>query len=82
MAAARELGSTPGVPMVCLACAHWAKFPDALTQALGEKAMGGLTVPEPLASLHTLPTRVKPLPNSLPKVQAFIEETCVTRSKA
>jgi threonine synthase len=82
VAAARELGSTPGVPMVCLACAHWAKFPDALTQALGEKAMGGLTVPEPLASLHTLPTRVKPLPNALPKVQAFIEETCVARSKA
>ena len=46
VAAARELGSKPDVPMVCLACAHWAKFPDALTQALGDKAMGGLTVPE------------------------------------
>ena len=44
--------------------------------------MAGLTVPEPLASLHTLPTRVAPLPNSLPKVQAFIEETIATRQKA
>jgi threonine synthase len=68
--------------MVCLACAHWAKFPDALTQALGDKAMAGLTVPEPLASLHTLPTRVAPLPNQLDKVQAFIEETIATRQKA
>jgi len=82
VAAARQLGSKPDVPMVCLACAHWAKFPDALTQALGDKAMGGLTVPEPLASLHTLPTRVKPLPNSLPTVQKFIEETCAARSSA
>jgi len=39
-------------------------------------------VPEPLASLHTLPTRVKPLPNSLPTVQKFIEETCAARSSA
>jgi len=46
VAAARQLGSKPDVPMVCLACAHWAMFPDALTQALGDKAMGGLTVPE------------------------------------
>tara|TARA_B100000787_G_scaffold100970_1_gene74562 strand:- start:71 stop:472 length:402 start_codon:yes stop_codon:yes gene_type:complete len=82
VAAARELGTKDGVPMICLACAHWAKFPDALTQALGDKAMAGLTVPEPLASLHTLPTRVAPLPNSLPKVQAFIEETIATRQKA
>ena len=69
--------------MICLACAHWAKFPDAMGQALGGDAIGSkLTVPEPLASLHTLPTRVKPLPNSLPTVQKFIEETCAARSSA
>ena len=77
VAAARELGSKPDVPMVCLACAHWAKFPDALTQALGD--ISSLTVPEPLASLHTLPTRVAPLPNSLPKIQSFMEETIASR---
>jgi len=77
VAAARQLGSSPGVPMVCLACAHWAKFPDALTQALGD--ISSLTVPEPLASLHTLPTRVAPLPNSLPKIQSFMEETIASR---
>jgi len=79
VAAARSLGTKPGVPMVCLACAHWAKFPDALTQAIGPQAMKSLTVPEPLASLHTLPTRVAPLPNSLPKVQGFINETIAKR---
>ena len=65
------------VPMIVLACAHWAKFPDALTQALGD--ISSLTVPEPLASLHTLPTRVAPLPNSLPKIQSFMEETIASR---
>ena len=40
VAAAQQLGSTPGVPMVCLACAHWAKFPDALTQVQYEYGTG------------------------------------------
>ena len=73
VAAARQLGSSPGVPMVCLACAHWAKFPDALTQALGD--ISSLTVPEPLASLHTLPTRVSSQPYDVKTVQGFIKET-------
>ena len=82
VAAARRTRKDPSVPMICLACAHWAKFPAATSEALGAASFGKLVVPEPLASLHTLPTRVKPLPNSLPTVQKFIEETCAARSSA
>ena len=81
VAAARQLGSSPGVPMVCLACAHWAKFPDAMGQALGD-GFKSLTVPEPLASLHKLPTRVAPLPNDINKVQDFINTTMAARKAA
>jgi len=82
VAAARQMGTAADVPMVCLACAHWAKFPDAMSQALGAEGMGKLTVPEPLASLHTLPTRVAPLPNDVLKVQEFINETIAKRKAA
>ena len=53
VAAARKVGApvgSSGVPMVCLACAHWAKFPDANAKALGADAARVLVVPEPLAS--------------------------------
>uniref|UniRef100_A0A7S3AUL0 Threonine synthase N-terminal domain-containing protein n=1 Tax=Haptolina ericina TaxID=156174 RepID=A0A7S3AUL0_9EUKA len=80
VAAARKIGKTAGVPMVCLACAHWAKFPDANQAALGEQTSSALVVPEPLASLHTLPTRVKNLPNSVDEIQSFIKKTLAARN--
>ena len=69
-----------GVPMVCLACAHWAKFPDANRAALGKAKAASLTVPEPLASLHTLPTRVASQPYDVATVQGFIRETLAKRA--
>ncbi len=39
-----------------------------------------LVVPEPLASLHTLPTRVKNLPNSVDEIQSFIKKTLAARN--
>ena len=63
------------VPMIVLACAHWAKFPDANKAAIGAEAAKSLTVPEPLASLHTLPTRVSSQPYDVKTVQGFIKET-------
>jgi threonine synthase len=66
-------------PMVCLACAHWAKFPDANAAALGKDKSSTLVVPEPLASLHTLPTRVSSQPNDLSTVQGFIKQTLAKR---
>ena len=76
VAAARK-ARTPGstTPMICLACAHWAKFPDANKAAIGAEAAKSLTVPEPLASLHTLPTRVSSQPYDVKTVQGFIKET-------
>lgn len=80
VAAARKVrpeGST--VPMVCLACAHWAKFPDANVRALGKEAAAALVVPEPLASLHTLDSRVSSQPYDVPTIQRFIKETLASR---
>jgi len=70
-----KAGGSSETPMVCLACAHWAKFKDAVGSALGPEEVSGMALPEPLASLHTLETRVKKLPNSTEAVQAFIRET-------
>lgn len=67
------------VPMICLACAHWAKFPDANAAALGKAKASSLTVPEPLASLHTLDTRVSSQPNDVAGVQGFIRQTLAAR---
>jgi len=80
VAAARRLrpsGST--TPMVCLACAHWAKFPDANSRALGAEKAAALVVPEPLASLSTLDTRVSVQPYDVPTVQQFIKSTLAAR---
>ena len=73
----RPAGST--TPMICLACAHWAKFPDANAAALGKEKSSKLTIPEPLASIHTLPTRVSSQPNNLGTVQSFIRQTLKAR---
>jgi len=84
VAAARKVRATSpsSTPMVCLACAHWAKFPDANQAALGAAKAGELVVPEPLASLHTLPTRVQSLPNDIPGVKTYIEEMLAKRAAA
>ena len=113
------------VPMIVLACAHWAKFPDANKAALGAEKVrdptrrptrtpapaargrrprrrptaplprlahtpslpsppssqaGKLTVPPILAGLHKLESRVKSLPNGVPVVQGFVEETMAARA--
>ena len=68
------------VPMIVLACAHWAKFPDANQLALGAETAGALTVPPVLASLDQLETRVAPLPYDVAGVQAFIKKTLKERA--
>ncbi len=66
---ARSEGVVPdAVPMVTLACAHPAKFPDAVTAATGVHP----ALPERLADLATRPERLTVLPNDLGTVQAFI----------
>ncbi len=58
-----------GVPMITLATAHPAKFPDAVERATGVRPQ----LPEHLANLFDLPERTTQLPNNLATVQAFVE---------
>jgi len=83
VAAARQFLSeqpTPSSsPMVCLACAHWSKFSDAVGAAIGPECIATMALPEPLASLEKLETRVKLLPNSVGTVKDFITDTVASR---
>jgi threonine synthase len=65
----RELRQDPDVPLVMLACAHPAKFPDTVKRALGERPI----VPDRLQGLAGLPERVDVLPNDLEAVKSFID---------
>jgi threonine synthase len=58
----------PGVPIVTLATAHPAKFPDAVERATGVRP--GL--PPALADLFERPERTERLPNDLLAVQDFV----------
>jgi len=57
-----------GVPMVTLATAHPAKFPDAVREACGIDPR----LPPAFANLHELPERYAVLPNDLAAVQAHV----------
>ncbi len=66
--AARE-HAEEGIPMVTLATAHPAKFPDAVERATGVRP----ALPEHLANLFDLPERSTTLANDLSTVEAFVE---------
>jgi threonine synthase len=57
-----------GVPVVTLATAHPAKFPDAVIKATGVHP----NLPEHLADLLERPERTNNLPNDLAAVQGFV----------
>ncbi|RUM88697.1 MAG: hypothetical protein DSZ24_03055 [Thermodesulfatator sp.] len=67
-----------GLPMICLATAHPAKFPEAVSQALGFEP----PVPEPLQGLSEKPRRVVILPADSAVVRRFIEENAPSPPKA
>lgn len=56
------------IPAVTLACAHPAKFPDAVAKATGHRP----ALPENMADLMTREERYKVLPNGLAAVRAYI----------
>ena len=58
-----------GDPVVCLATAHPAKFPDAIRQATGKD----LARHGAIDALMHLPTRCQVLPNDQQAVRRFIE---------
>jgi len=71
LGAAREARRDPTVPMLCLATAHPAKFPDAVEEATGVRPV----LPASLADLFELPERFETLPNDLAEVRSYIDQT-------
>ncbi|MEY3806099.1 MAG: threonine synthase [Actinomycetota bacterium] len=65
--AAREFAED-GVPMLTLATAHPAKFPDAVERATGIRPQ----LPEHLSDLFDRPEHTTELPNDLASVEAFV----------
>jgi len=68
VAAADRAKLDPAVPVVALACAHAAKFPDVVTAATGVHP----ALPPHMADLFDRPERIVTLPNDLATVQAYI----------
>jgi threonine synthase len=66
--AARQRRGDPAVPMVVLATAHAAKFPDAVAAASGVRP----ALPPRLADLMRRPERVTPVPNDLRAIEDVI----------
>ena len=60
----------PGVPMVTLATAHPAKFPDAVEAATGIRP----PLPKRMADLYQRPERVTEVPNDLTAIETLIRE--------
>ncbi|PWE33324.1 threonine synthase [Maritimibacter sp. 55A14] len=65
------IGATP---MVTLATAHPAKFPDAVEAATGHRP----ALPDRMADLFDLPERVTKVPNTLTSLEALIRERTQT----
>lgn len=68
--AARQKRGDPSVPMISLATAHPAKFPDAVEAATGIRP----ALPPQMADLFDRTERFSPLPNDLAAIQQFIRE--------
>jgi threonine synthase len=68
IAAAEALRDPDGTPVVALATAHPAKFPDAVERATGKRP----ALPPALADLFDQPERFATVPARLPDIQAQI----------
>jgi threonine synthase len=67
-ARACRAGTEPDVPVVCMATAHPAKFPDAVEQATGVRP----PLPDHLADLYDRPERYEVLAADLASVRDHI----------
>ena len=70
VAVAERMHGARETPMITLATAHPAKFPDAVERAIGIRP----TLPGHLAGLHEREERCTTLPNDLPAVMRHIRE--------
>ena len=64
----------PGVPMIALATAHPAKFPDAVENATGIRP----ALPKRMADLYERPERMTEVGNDLAAIERLIEERAST----
>lgn len=79
MSGALALKDNPAMPVISLACAHAAKFPDAVEKAVGRRP----ELPERLADLLTRPEKFTPMPNNIQLVQQYVRDhTRVGKKKA
>ncbi len=62
--------ASPSAPMVCLATAHAAKFPDAIERAIGIRP----AMPPRLARLAASPERVTELPADVAQLTRFVRD--------
>ena len=76
-AAARAHAPGQGVPVVAMATAHPAKFPDAMERAIGVRP----ALPKRMADLFEREERFELLPNDLAAVQARVR-ALVGRNRA
>ncbi|GAB4288261.1 MAG: threonine synthase [Roseovarius sp.] len=60
----------PGTPMIALATAHPAKFPDAVAEACGERP----PLPSHMADLYERPERLTPVANDLRAIENVIRD--------
>jgi len=75
LAAARAARHDPSRPMVALATAHPAKFPDAVETAVGLRP----ALPDELADLFDRSEQYSSLPNDLAEVEAFVRAAVLPR---
>ncbi len=68
--AALKAGHNPAIPLVALACAHPAKFPDAVEKATGIRP----PLPPHMADLYDRKEILTVLPNDLGQVQDFVRK--------
>ena len=68
----------PAVPLIALACAHPAKFAEAIERAVGTPA----PLPERMADLMTRPERNPVIPNDLGALQDYIRNRVDSRGAA
>ena len=71
IAAARAHMPKHGIPMIAMATAHPAKFPDAMQQATGQRP----ALPPALADLYDRPERYTRLPADLATIEAAVRAT-------
>jgi threonine synthase len=67
-AARHALARDPATPVVALATAHPAKFPDAVARAIGRRPVA----PERLSQIDSLPERFDVLPNDAAATARFV----------